>query len=421
MSSAPLPSPFLPPPLPQSVRDLGVDKDLLLGLVLKLGYVSSQFSTEIASQKIQLPIPILAELLEELRRENLVEVLGSSGPLGYRFALSQKGRDRAVRSLEISGYMGPAPVSLESYTASVTQQANSRPPVDPRDVARSLSNLTLSEDARMLAGLAVTGNRSLFVYGPAGNGKTALCLCLRNSLSTTVWIPHCFAVENQVVRVFDPQVHELQPHSGGPIDSRWIQIRPPLLVAGGELRLQDLDLTFSPTLRFYEAPIQVKANGGVLLIDDFGRQQVNPTQMLNRWIIPMEYHIDYLTLQTGQKICVPVRQLLLFATNLQPRDVTDPAFLRRMGYRLNLTSPSHAQYATIFENYATRQGVSVPPGVIDGLLARYQAEKRELRCSDSRDLIERVRDFCRFNDVPFQITPEYLNRAWNGFFGSEDD
>jgi MoxR-like ATPase len=409
------------PPLPGSLRDTGIDRDLIQGLLLKLGYVSSQFSTEVASQKLHLPIPLLAEMLEEMRRDTLVEVLGSSGPLGYRFTLSQKGRDRAVRALEVSGYLGPAPVSLEAYTHSVVSQANSRPVVDARQVAQSLSNLTLTDEARMLAGLAVTGNRSLFVHGPAGNGKTALCLCLRNALTSSVWIPHCFAVENQVVRVHDPQIHESQQApAGGTVDPRWIPIRPPLVVAGGELRLQDLDLTFSPTLRFYEAPIQVKANGGVLLIDDFGRQQVQPAQMLNRWIIPMEYHIDYLTFQTGQKICVPVRQLLLFATNLEPRDVTDPAFLRRMGYRLNLKSPTPRQYSTIFQNYAERLGVSVPAGLIDSLLSRYASEHRELRCSDSRDLIERVRDLCRFQAIPFELTPKHLDLAWTGFFGSED-
>ena len=403
------------------MQDAGVDRDLLQGLVLKLGYVSSQFSTELTAQKLHLPIPLVANLLEELRQDKLVEVLGSSGPLCYRFALSQKGRDRALRALEISGYLGPAPVSLESYTLAVVQQAHARPAVDSRQVAQSLSNLTLSEEARMLAGLAVTGNRSLFVHGPAGNGKTALCLSLRNSLTTPVWIPHCFAVENQVVRVYDPQVHEPLPATPGiNLDTRWIQIRPPLLVAGGELRLQDLELTFSPTLRFYEAPIQVKANGGLLLIDDFGRQQVQPAQMLNRWIIPMEYHIDYLTLQTGKKICVPVRQLLLFATNLEPREVTDPAFLRRMGYRLNLKSPNPRQYTTIFQDYAARQGVQLPEGLIDSLLSRYAAEHRELRCSDARDLIERVRDYCRYHLVPFELTPKYLDQAWNGFFGSED-
>lgn len=171
-------------------------------------------------------------------------------------------------------------------------------------------------------------------------------------------------------------------------------------------------------MRFYEAPIQLKANGGLLLIDDFGRQQVNPAEMLNRWIIPMEYQIDYLTLQTGQKICVPVRNLLLFATNLDPRDVTDPAFLRRMGYRLNLTSPTPEQYATIFRNYAAREGITVSSTLISEILERYQRENRELRCSESRDLIERMKDLARYHGRPLEINSTALDVAWRGFFGA---
>ncbi len=171
-------------------------------------------------------------------------------------------------------------------------------------------------------------------------------------------------------------------------------------------------------MRFYEAPIQLKANGGLLLIDDFGRQQVNPRDMLNRWIIPMEYQIDYLTLQTGQKICVPVRNLLLFATNLDPADVTDPAFLRRMGYRLNLTSPTPDQYSTIFRNYAAREGAVVPDSLMAEVLERYRRENRDLRCSECRDLIERMKDLARYYGRPLQLNSESLEVAWRGFFGT---
>ncbi|MEN9554817.1 MAG: hypothetical protein RLZZ232_1103 [Planctomycetota bacterium] len=409
------------PAMPTSIRETGIAREVLLSLLLKQAYAASQLTTELAAQKMLLAVQLVAELLEELRRESCVEVLGSSGPLGFRFTLSQKGRERAARAMEISGYIGPAPVSLEAYTDSVERQARQRAPVSPEKVAESLSGLTLTDESRMLAGLAVNGNRSLFVHGPAGNGKTALCLNLRKALTDGIWIPHCFAVDSQVIRVFDSQVHEVLELDGSQargFDPRWIRIRPPLVVAGGELRLQDLDLTWSSSMRFYEAPIQLKANGGLLLIDDFGRQQVNPAEMLNRWIIPMEYQIDYLTLQTGQKICVPVRNLLLFATNLDPRDVTDPAFLRRMGYRLNLTSPTPEQYSTIFRNYAAREGITVSNALISEILERYRRENRELRCSESRDLIERMKDLARYHGRPLEINSASLDVAWRGFFGA---
>ena len=409
------------PRVPGSLRETGIDRDVLLGLLLKVCYTASQTSTELAAARLLLPIPLIAELLEELRRENLVEILGSSGPIGFRFTLSQKGRDRALRAMEVSGYVGPAPISLEAYTASVQNQAAARPPVIPEKIAESLAGMTLTDEARMLAGLAVTGNRSLFVYGPAGNGKTSICLNLRKALTDGVWVPHCIAIEQQVIRIFDAQVHEtleLPQQSIRSIDHRWVRIRPPLVVVGGELRLEDLDLAWSPTLRFYEAPIQLKSNCGILLIDDFGRQRVDARELLNRWIVPMEYHIDYLTLQTGQKICVPVRNLLMFATNLDPKDVTDPAFLRRMGYRLNLTSPTTDKYCVIFRRYAERYGITVDDALLRELMERYRREQRELRCSDPRDLIERMRDLSRYYNRPMEITSQTLDVAWRGFFGA---
>ncbi len=409
------------PAVPGSLAETGIDREVLLSLLLKICYTSSQTTTELAAARMLLPIPLIAEMLEDLRRDNLAEILGSSGPLGFRFTLSQKGRDRAMRAMDVSGYVGPAPVSLEAYTASVELQAAARPPVNPEQISESLAALTLTDEARMLAGLAVTGNRSLFVYGPAGNGKTSICLSLRKALTEGVWIPHCISIEQQMIRIYDAQVHELLelPNASRSVDQRWVRVRPPLVVVGGELRLQDMDLAWSPSLRFYESPIQLKSNCGILLIDDFGRQQVKPADMLNRWIVPMEYHIDYLTLQTGQKICVPVRNLLMFATNLNPADVTDPAFLRRMGYRLNLTSPTPEQYAVIFRNYAARCGVTVDQSLVQSVLDRYRREKRELRCSEPRDLIERMRDLSRYYNRPLEISEAALEIAWRGFFGTD--
>ncbi|HAP06447.1 MAG TPA: hypothetical protein DCR20_01375, partial [Planctomycetaceae bacterium] len=197
------------PAVPGSLAETGIDREVLLSLLLKICYTSSQTTTELAAARMLLPIPLIAEMLEDLRRDNLAEILGSSGPLGFRFTLSQKGRDRAMRAMDVSGYVGPAPVSLEAYTASVELQAAARPPVNPEQISESLAALTLTDEARMLAGLAVTGNRSLFVYGPAGNGKTSICLSLRKALTEGVWIPHCISIEQQMIRIYDAQVHEL--------------------------------------------------------------------------------------------------------------------------------------------------------------------------------------------------------------------
>jgi SpoVK/Ycf46/Vps4 family AAA+-type ATPase len=229
-------------------------------------------------------------------------------------------------------------------------------------------------------------------------------------------------VGNTVVRLFDDQVHQrvevaAARHAG--VDQRWVRIRRPLVVVGGELTLDFLDLIYSPTMRYYEAPPHLKANGGVFLVDDFGRERVSPEQLLNRFITPMEHHIDYFSLTTGQKIQVPLRHVLIIATNLSTERVTDPAFLRRMGYRVYLGPPTPEDYARIFREYAQRHGAAVAPELIDRLLARYRAQDRELRACEPRDLIERARDICRFHGQPLELTPQVLDLAWTGYFGSE--
>ncbi|MSR59216.1 MAG: ATP-binding protein [Planctomycetaceae bacterium] len=408
------------PEAPTDLPTTGVDVAFLSELALKAAYTTTQFSTEWAAQRLRLSTPLLAELLEALRKEQLLEALGASGPLGYRYTISHHGRKRAERLFEISGYVGPAPVSLESYRAMIEWQSAHNPEVTPENVASAISELVLPDEAAQLAGLAISSGRSLFISGPPGNGKTVLARLLHNALRGDMWIPHCLVVDNSIIRVFDQQCHELADFSAPQpwtIDQRWVRIRRPLIVVGGELTIDALDLSYSPGLRYYEAPMHIKSNGGNLLIDDFGRQRVDPHQLLNRWIIPLEFQIDYLTLHTGQKIVVPFRQMVIFATNLDPADVTDPAFLRRMGYRLYLVKPSPERYAEIFKRYAARSGAAADPSLIGRVLERYRSEGRELRGCEPRDLIERAKDICRFRSQPLELNDEVLDVAWNGYFG----
>jgi predicted ATPase with chaperone activity len=295
------------------------------------------------------------------------------------------------------------------------------PEVKPEHVTAALSGLVLTERAVEMAGLAVSSGRSLFVYGPSGNGKSSVGRQIHNALRGDIWIPYCVAVRNSVIRLFDEQVHqrvEIGGDKAAAIDQRWARIRRPLVVVGGELTLDYLDLVYSPSVRYYEAPPHLKANGGVFLVDDFGRERVSPHQLLNRFITPMEYQYDYFTLATGQKIQVPLRQVLIIATNLSLDTVTDPAFLRRMGYRLCLEAPTPEQYGKIFRSYAEKHGASVKQGELDALLERYRAQDRPLRACEPRDLIERARDICRFRGQALELTPEVLDLAWTGYFGT---
>jgi Mg-chelatase subunit ChlI len=324
--------------------------------------------------------------------------------------------------MEVCGYMGPAPVRLETYAAMLRWQFATSPPVQPEHVSASLSALVLESRAAQLAGLGVSSGRSLFVYGPPGNGKSSLGRAIHSALQGDCWIPHAISVHGTVIRVFDDQAHqrvELTHEKAAHIDQRWVRCRRPMVIVGGELTIDMLDVIYSPTLRYYEAPPHLKANCGVFLVDDFGRERISPMQLLNRFITPMEHHIDYFTLNTGQKIQVPLRHVLIIATNLDPKDVTDPAFLRRMGYRVYLGSPSPEQYAKIFQKYAEKLGTTAPPELVEQLLERYKAQNRELRCCEPRDLLERARDICRFHGRPLELSTKVLDLAWTGYFGSE--
>jgi predicted ATPase with chaperone activity len=379
----------------------------------------ARFTTDWVAKRLHLSLALTGELLEQMCREGVIEETLRTAEGRSHYRITQRGREHAARLIEVCAYIGPAPVSLRAYAATLRWQFTNTPQVLPEHVATALSGLVLEPKAAQLAGLAVSSGRSLFVHGPPGNGKSSLGRQIHAALSGDYWIPHCISVANTIIRVFDDQVHQRVEvgDKAGTIDQRWIRIRRPLVVVGGELTIDMLDLIFSPTLRYYEAPPHLKANGGVFLVDDFGRERISPEQLLNRFITPMEHHIDYFTLNTGQKIQVPLRHVLIISTNISPERVTDPAFLRRMGYRVYLGTPTPEQYARIFTQYAERQGTTVAPELVERLLERYRAQNRELRCCEPRDLIERAKDICRFQGRQFELTPKVLDLAWTGYFG----
>jgi predicted ATPase with chaperone activity len=244
---------------------------------------------------------------------------------------------------------------------------------------------------------------------------------LVDAIAEPLWIPYAIEVDGQVIRVFDKLVHHVVKHEEDSFDRRWVKIRPPLLVVGGELTIESLDLTATETPRFYEAPFQLKANGGVLLVDDFGRQRCSAQQLLNRWIIPLENRVDSLTLSTGKKIDIPFEQIIVFATNLTDADLVDEAFMRRMGYRMAISRPTWPTYAEIFRRTAAYFGLSVEDRSIDRLVKRYKAEGRQPNACDPRDLILRAADLCRFEHQSLTLTDDILATAWEGYFGTPLD
>jgi hypothetical protein len=408
------------PQSPQTIEAAALEEGVLGDLVLRLAYSVARFTTEWVSKRLQLSSALVRELMTQLSREGLIEEMWQSGQSGNaHYKITQRGREHATRLLEVCGYVGPAPVRLEAYAAMLRWQFANAPMISPQHAGAALSSLVLSPKAAQLAALAVSSGRSLFVYGPPGNGKSSVGRSLQAALQGDYWIPYALSVAGNVIRIFDDQVHQrVELPEDASYDQRWVRIRRPLIVVGGELTLEFLDPVYSPTMRYYEAPPHLKANGGIFLIDDFGRERVSPIQLLNRFITPMEHHIDYFTLLTGQKIQLPLRHVLIIATNLSPETVTDPAFLRRMGYRIFLGPPTPEQYAKIFNAYAQKLGASVAPEVIERLLERYKTQNKELRCCEPRDLIERAADICKFQGKPLELNAKILDLAWVGYFGS---
>jgi predicted ATPase with chaperone activity len=407
------------PPTPLKTENTGLDFGFLADLALKTVYADANCTTDRAAEKLKLSMPVTEELLQHLYREKFVEIRGLISFGNNRYGMLDRGWQRAQQLLEMNGYIGPAPVSLQAYSDMVLRQSAARDPIEPTAVTSAMSGLVLPEATVQTLGLVANSRRSLFMTGPSGNGKTTIATALHGAQQGEIWIPHAIEVDGQVIKVFD--LHNHHPVSAAGMerhDERWIRIKRPIVVVGGEMTIETMDLIYSATVRFYEAPFQMKSNGGTLVIDDFGRQRVDPHDLLNRWIVPLEGRIDYLTLHTGKKIEVPFEQLLIFATNLDPSDLVDDAFLRRMGYRLYVNPPDREMYSTIFEQFVRNNGFDYDPKRLEFVFRLYEADKRPLRGCEPRDLILRCADLCRYENRPMALTDELLRLAWRNYFGA---
>ncbi len=407
------------PPLPLKVENTQLDFGFLADLTLKTVYADTNCTTERAAQKLKLSMPVTEDLLQHLYREKFIEIRGLVSFGNNRYGMLDRGWQRAQRLLDMNGYIGPAPVSLEAYTDMILRQSAARETIQPGAVRKAMSDLVLPESTVQTLGLVANSRRSLFMTGPSGNGKTTIATALHDAQSGEIWIPYAIEVDGQIIKVFD--LHNHQPVSMEGLerhDERWLKIKRPIVIVGGEMTIETMDLIYSQTVKFYEAPFQMKSNGGTLVIDDFGRQRVDPHDLLNRWIIPLEGRVDYLTLHTGKKIEVPFEQLLIFATNLDPSDLVDDAFLRRMGYRLFVTPPDKEMYTAIFVQSLESSGFAYDPKYLDFVFGLYERDKRPLRGCEPRDLIQRCVDLCKYENRPKELSTELLQLAWKNYFGT---
>jgi hypothetical protein len=420
-----------PPPPPATIPETGLHPDTLSQLLLKTLVAGEATGTALA-EKFRLPYSVLDALVQHARVEKLVEVRGASGTgtAAYRYILTDLGRERAMQYLDVNRYVGPAPVSLAQYSAYVRACMAARPYVDRDRLATGFDQLIVNKSMFDQLGPAVNSGKSLFLYGAPGNGKTVVAEGIGRALGSEMFVPHAIDIDGQTITVFDPVNHV--PLGGidastsviatSVHDRRWETIKRPVVVVGGELTLEMLDLTFNPIARFYEAPIQMKANGGVFVVDDFGRQRIPPRDLLNRWIVPLESRVDFLTLHTGRKFEIPFNVLIVFATNLKPESLADEAFLRRIPYKILAKNPTIDEYCKIFELNCKKRQLAFDPVMVEYLNRKYyQPRKLQMRACHPRDLVEQVMNICRYQNREPMITRELLDAACGSYFLEETE
>jgi predicted ATPase with chaperone activity len=379
-----------PPPEPRTVSETGIRKTILEGLALKILYLHGPFSLFELSRQIRLGLEVTEELFERLRAEHLCSVTGLMGNIP-NIAITSQGRSRALELMSMNQYSGPAPVSMEAYRQKVAEQSVRNVEVHSEDVERAFSHLVMDEKMLWQLGTALNSGSAVFLYGPTGTGKTTIAEILAHVMAEDrVWLPHAVEVDSQIVTVYDPLVHKRmeKPPVG---DERWVLCHRPAVMAGGELTLEMLELQFGPVTKFYTAPLQMKANNGVLIIDDFGRQRIQPEAFLNRWVVPLDRRIDFLSLAGGKTIEVPFEVLVVFATNRDPKELLEDAFLRRVQTKIKVDAVADEQFCEIFRRVARDRGLECDQKVVKDLARHIREQVKEpLRPCYPRDLINQV-------------------------------
>jgi len=417
------------PSEPSSIAATGLDEADLLGLLMKLIYTGRLETNRQFVEAIKLPYHLVMDLVQMAVDRQLLRTLGTrdaESVVDMRYAMTEAGRLWTIDALERLRYVGPAPVTIEQFNEQVSLQKLTNEVVSIEQIRASFRGLTFDESIVEQCGPALNSGRAMLLYGPPGNGKSSVAHCLGNVFTDVIYVPYAISVDGQVIRVHDPSVH--LPFSAEAVtqeptlsflrhdeyDARWVACRRPFVLTGGELTLEMLDLRYDPTGHFYEAPLHLKALGGCFIIDDFGRQLVSPTNLLNRWIVPLESRVDYLKLHTGKTFSIPFEELIIFSTNLDPEDLMDTAFLRRLPYKIEVGAPNLENYRKIFDAECERRGMILPDDVFNIIVYKITEEKGlEVAAYHPRFIVDQVVATCRFMGLAPHFEPRFIDYAIN--------
>jgi predicted ATPase with chaperone activity len=411
------------PAEPRTIEETGLTAALVETLILKYLLLLGSASGRQIADSICINFLILEPILHSLRQRQLVVHSGSAQLNDYNYTLTDQGRSRARNAMEQCSYIGAAPVPLVDYIVSVEAQTIRAEAPQKRQLQKAFADITVEQQMLDMLGPAVNSGAGLFLYGAPGNGKTTLAKRITACYGSTIWIPKTITEDGQFVKLFDAAFHEPIEESGQSIlktaeyDRRWIKIRRPTVIVGGELTMDALEIRHDLRSNVSEASLQLKSNCGCLLIDDFGRQRMQPVDLLNRWIVPLENRFDFLTLATGKKIQVPFEQLIIFSTNLQPKDLADEAFLRRIPYKIEVKDPGREEFHLLFKIGCKSLNCEFRPEVVDYLIDKhYKPARRPLRRCQPRDLLNQIRNYCVYNGFPIEMKPEYFDRVVPSYF-----
>jgi hypothetical protein len=414
---------FKPLP-PASLKDAGLNDEMVDAIMFKFLLTAGSATGARVANLLGLQLPLVVERLADLKRQQLLTYAGGASLGDFTYTLTDAGRDRAGRYMEESLYIGPAPVPLTTYCEAIKAQSITREQPVQEHLRRAFSDLLINDRMFATIGPAINSGRGMFLYGAPGNGKTSMAERITRCFGDTIWIPRTLHVDGFIIKLFDAEIHEemAKPGSDGiykadEIDERWVCVRRPTIVVGGELTMDQLEVRYNTTTRISEASTQLKSNCGTLVIDDFGRQRMNPFELLNRWIVPLEKRYDYLGLANGLKIQVPFDQLLIFSTNLEPKDLVDEAFLRRIPYKISVGDPSEDEFRRLFRMMASEFGIEHREDMVTYVIEEYyQKTGRPFRCCHPRDMLLLAKNNCQYRSVPAVMDKEMLDFAAEVYF-----